>query len=182
VPSRIYYPNEGYCYSDAPDAHPLDGRIVFHNQWDWDPAAQGLRIVEGGALASKFPGSMQGDVWPRWSPDGRYVAFLQVGSERNYAPQFGRWMVMAADGSDRRSLDGALPAGYQARPGAWSPDGQWIVSSVTVNGVTRVYRIPAFGGGAAQPLPIAEGTTPDFVGSVLPANLERVLCPGVTPF
>jgi dipeptidyl aminopeptidase/acylaminoacyl peptidase len=56
------------------------------------------------------------DTNPRWSPDGRWLAFLRTGAEEGQKPQL---HVMPADGGEaQRRTD--LPLGVSAL--AWSPD------------------------------------------------------------
>jgi len=64
---------------------------------------------------------------PRWSPDGRRIAFVRAGM---------LW-IMNADGGGKRRLT-TRPAGGPA----WSPDSRWIAfASTGCNGGQGVYRI-----------------------------------------
>jgi TolB protein len=68
---------------------------------------------------------------PRWSPDGKMIAFLKGG----------RLWVMRADGSGRRQLTTRAAAGP-----SWSPDGRWIAfGSLSCSGGPGVYRIATTG-------------------------------------
>ena len=61
------------------------------------------------------------DTSPRWSPDGRWLAFLRTGTEEGNKPQL---HVMPADGGEaQRRTD--LPLGVSAL--AWSPDSERLV-------------------------------------------------------
>ena len=72
---------------------------------------------------------------PRWSPDGKALAYL-----RN--SQLG---VMRADGTGQRRLTTRTAAGP-----AWSPDGQWLAfASLSCSGGPGVYRISATAAKAA---------------------------------
>jgi Tol biopolymer transport system component len=69
---------------------------------------------------------------PRWSPDGRRLAFLTGGQ---------LW-TMNADGTAQRRLTTRAAAGP-----SWSPDGKWLAfASLSCTGGPGVYRIPATGG------------------------------------
>ncbi|MEU4426941.1 hypothetical protein AB0F81_40490 [Actinoplanes sp. NPDC024001] len=93
-----------------------------------------------------------GHARPRWSPDGRQLAFLKGGQ---------LW-TMKADGSGQRRLSTRAAAGP-----SWSPDGKWIAfGSLSCTGGPGVYRISA-AGGSAQP----EVLFPrDCRGQALPAE------------
>lgn len=66
---------------------------------------------------------------PRWSPDGKSIAYLNGGLV---------W-VMRADGTAQRRLSSRAAAGP-----SWSPDGKWIAfASLSCSGGPGVYRVPA---------------------------------------
>ena len=89
---------------------------------------------------------------PRWSPDGKSIAYLKAG----------RLWAMRADGTGQRRLTTRPAAGP-----SWSPDGRWIAfSSLSCTGGPGVYRISAT---AAKPAP--EVLFPrDCRGEELPAE------------
>src|SRR6056297_248842 len=62
-----------------------------------------------------------GDSSPRWSPDGRWLAFLRKGTEDDAKPQL---HVMPADGGEARRRT-ALPLGVSEL--VWSPDSTRLV-------------------------------------------------------
>jgi dipeptidyl aminopeptidase/acylaminoacyl peptidase len=61
------------------------------------------------------------DFAPRWSPDGRALAFLRSGPEKEH-PQSQLYLLSMAGGEPRKLTD--LPKGASAA--AWSPDGRRI--------------------------------------------------------
>ncbi|HWH00022.1 MAG TPA: hypothetical protein VNV66_12040 [Pilimelia sp.] len=70
-----------------------------------------------------------GHARPRWSPDGRRIAYLRGG----------RLWVMGADGDGKRQL-----TTRRVGAPAWSPDGQWLaVASAGCTGGPSVYRVSA---------------------------------------
>lgn len=104
------------------------------------------RITDGG-----------GHSRPRWSPDGRRLAYLRSGL---------LW-VMNADGTAKRRLTTRPAAGP-----AWSPDGQWLAfASAGCTGGPAVYRISAAAAGA-QPEALfpteCRGETPPAVAAAVP--------------
>src|SRR4051812_11094041 len=71
---------------------------------------------------------------PRWSPDGRQIAFLKGGQ---------LW-TMKADGSAKRRLTTRAASGP-----SWSPDGRFLAfASLSCTGGPGVYRISAPASGA----------------------------------
>jgi Tol biopolymer transport system component len=72
---------------------------------------------------------------PRWSPDGRQIAFLKGG----------RLWTMKADGTAKRRLTTRPASGP-----SWSPDGKFLAfASLSCSGGPGVYRISATAAGAA---------------------------------
>lgn len=78
-----------------------------------------------------------GHARPRWSPDGRRLAYLKGG----------RLWTMRADGTAARRLSTRPAAGP-----SWSPDGKWLAfASLSCTGGPGVFRIAAGGSAAGQP-------------------------------
>jgi eukaryotic-like serine/threonine-protein kinase len=79
---------------------------------------------------------------PRWSPDGRFVAFDSQGEDRVW-----RVYVVDAAGGQPRSV--AAPD-HDAQDPSWSRDGRWIYVTSVRSGRFEVWRVPAAGGESIQ--------------------------------
>ena len=89
-----------------------------------------------GGTAKAITSGMAYDSQPKFSPDGRRIAFV---SDRD--GQLGLWTV-DAQGEDARKIAGAGERGEFASP-SWSPDGQHLVVSKTSFGL-RTYEAWAY--------------------------------------
>jgi Tol biopolymer transport system component len=85
----------------------------------------------GGAPAKPFTSGTHRDSSPRWSPDGRYLAFLstRAGDE----PQL---YLIAVDGGEARQLT-RMPNDVSSP--AWSPDGSRIAFISSVDATERAW-------------------------------------------
>ena len=84
---------------------------------------------------------------PQVSPDGRWVAYVQVSVDLEANKKPGHiWLVPSAGGEPRQLTRGE---GSDSRP-SWSPDGQSIAFISTRGGKSQVWIIPANGGEARQ--------------------------------
>ena len=81
------------------------------------------------------PGGFNGT--PRWSPDGRRIAFD------------GQWgiHVIDVDGGPSRRVASDIPDGVVP---SWSRDGQWIYFASARTGRSEVWKVPAAGGQAVR--------------------------------
>ncbi len=86
------------------------------------------------------PGRWQGS--PRWSPDGRRIAFDSQGEDG----QWDIWTIDAGGGSPRRLT---LDPGDDTMP-SWSRDGRFIYWSSDRTATRNVWRAPANGGAEEQ--------------------------------
>ena len=115
------------------------------NVWRLDLEAKGARPEA--LIASTFR-----DVYPKYSPDGKRIAFY---STRSGSQQI--WVSDAAGGQARQLT--FVKAGSAATP-SWSPDGKTLVVDVTT-GVYQVYTMRAEGGTLK---PLTQGPSTNFGG------------------
>jgi Tol biopolymer transport system component len=63
------------CYDDAPTVNPVTGQIAGHN------VNGGLYLMNADGSGKTFVPNTHGggtpDVWPRWSHDGQWIAFVE---------------------------------------------------------------------------------------------------------
>ncbi len=107
----------------------------------------------GPVLRLPAPASSEGDVCPKWAPDGQSVAFLPEGQ----GPQL--W-IAHLDGTETQVAAGSPPVSVDGFPGQfdWSPDGMALV--VVGDLSTRLWIVPLDG---SQPRLLSRaGPTGDF--------------------
>ncbi len=107
--------------------------------------------IEGGPAENLTEDNPAADGCPRFSPDGRWLAYRaqsQAGFEAD------RWQlyVRPAAGGKARSLTAELDASVDQL--LWTADGSALLFLAEVRGATSVYRVPRDGGG---PKPFATG-------------------------
>ena len=115
--------------------------------------------ADGSRLMQLVPGRGRWQGSPRWSPDGRRVAFEWF-SEEGFADV---WTVEVAGGSPRRVTHGPLSEGTSS----WSPDGRYIYYREDRADGSDIWRVPEVGGtaerltekGGYNPLMLADGRT-----------------------
>jgi TolB protein len=90
-----------------------------------------------GANPTPITGNQSINLSPRWSPDGRMIAY---NSYRNGNPDL---FVLNFDSGRREAL--STHRGLNVTP-AWSPDGQWLAFAMSAGGGTNLYLIPKGGG------------------------------------
>ena len=114
-----------------PQLHPDGDRVAFvvttlSEARDEYLSTIWIVDVDGGE-PRQFTRGPRRDTVPRWSPDGRWLAFV---SEREKKGK-GQLYVMPADGGEPVRLTDLRPG--VASP-AWSPDGQWLAFVSRVGG------------------------------------------------
>src|SRR4051794_8698439 len=107
-----------------------DGRTVAYVQTrlrkEQNDYASNIWLVaaDGRGEPRRFTASNKRDMLPRWSPDGKQLAFV---STRSGKPQL--WLI-PADGGEAAQLTRTK---WGAGEFAWSPDGRWIVFASAVD-------------------------------------------------
>ena len=136
--------------------HRFADDIVFHLTGEKGVAQTRIAYVSGvsrtakeifvmdydGANPVAITGNQSINLSPRWSPDGRMIAYT---SYRNGNPDL---FVLNFDSGRREVL--SAQRGLNATPG-WSPDGQWLAFAMSPGGGTNIFLIPK-GGGTPKPL------------------------------
>jgi hypothetical protein len=106
-----------YRGSDGLIAFVRNGNIYTINPESATPSSTVVRLTHDGR-----------DSGPRWSPNGRRLAYLDKGN---------LW-IMRANGSHKTRITSQAPAYTDARP-TWSPNGRYLAFVKTKNGVGYGY-------------------------------------------
>jgi Tol biopolymer transport system component/tRNA A-37 threonylcarbamoyl transferase component Bud32 len=102
----------------------------------WVAALDGTRAMRLTQPTGRGQGS------PRWSPDGRWIAFDAQAEDGNYDI----YVVDAAGGQPRRLTTHPAFEHFAS----WSRDGKWIYFRSSRSGRSEIWRMPAGGGDAVQ--------------------------------
>ncbi|WP_186442595.1 winged helix-turn-helix domain-containing protein [Lysobacter antibioticus] len=145
----------GDCDSRSPPTFDWtpDGRgLIFGSMWT-SQGTVGMRVLDlasGEWRAVPYdPGVGNLDLWPRFSPDGRWLVFV-----RNN-PQGDFWRLPAEGGTpERLSKLGADVRGWD-----WLPDSRGLLFGRMIDGDTRMFRLD-LDGGQARDLGIESAQAP----------------------
>jgi TolB protein len=113
-----------------------------------------------GANPTAITANQSVNLSPRWSPDGRLLAYTSYQWDGQRGQHNPNLVVLNWD-SGRREVLSARP-GLNISP-AWSPDGQWLALAMSTGGGTNLFLLPR-GGGTPRPLTtgIAISVSPSF--------------------
>ena len=89
---------------------------------------------------------------PRWSPDGRLLAYTSYQWDEQRGQHNPNLVILNWDSGRREVLSARL--GLNISP-AWSPDGQWLAFAMSAGGGTNLFLLPKGGG---TPRPLTTGT------------------------
>src|SRR5688572_3494836 len=96
-------------------------RVAIDARQEGYETALWLAKADGSAPPRRLSGGTR-DSAPRWSPEGRRIAFVRA-AQQDGRPQTPQLYVMTLDGGDARAIT-AMPTG--AASPVWSPDGKTI--------------------------------------------------------
>ena len=105
--------------------------------------------ITGGA-ATRLTSGMAHDAQPRWSPDGKRIAFISDRSGGNNL-----W-VIAADGRDTLQLSKTTDDMFVSPE--WTPDGKYVAVTRSVQGAPKIFLYHVDGGAGVQVIrePVAQ--------------------------
>ncbi len=158
--------------------HPLTTGDHYEHSIDWSPNGEEIAFVSNrepnqdqffnhdlftvrvsDGLLRRLTATENAEYRPRWSPDGGTIAYL--GTRRGLTDlettmEDTHVWLLHADGTERRELGKPVDS-RQGEP-HWSRDGRWIYFTVQDRGSVWLYRLPAAGGGSAEPVVRERGT------------------------
>jgi Tol biopolymer transport system component/DNA-binding winged helix-turn-helix (wHTH) protein len=159
--------------TESPDGHTLAYTTVTEAG-----SALVVRTADGGHTVVAEPA-----YWPRWSPDGRWIAFTTSNPEGGSGEVF----VVRPDGRLRRRLTAETSQIYGL---CWTPDSRWIIYASLLHSLGDLWAIPVDGGVQVQvttgpgqcsaPAVSADGRSLVFAYAVLEAAVYRADAPGAS--
>ena len=149
---------------DCPDVNPAGDTVAFH-----DYTAGLLTVGLDGSGRGPVPGTIAGDVLPRWSPDGEWLSFSHldaVSGKREPAR-------IRPDGTGLGPLLPFSPDAHNYALGTsqpWTPDGAWIlvllVRGDAASETQGIWALASDGSGCMVPVPATQASTADDLGTV----------------
>ncbi len=127
-------------------AHTTTPWPVREEAWRTDHEIRAVEIAPGAAVArstSLTPGNPAADGLPRYSPDGRWLAYR---AQRRAGFEADRWELwrLNLETNERRSLTPAFDSSVESF--TWSPTGQQILLEAETKGTKALWLVSATGG------------------------------------
>ena len=111
--------------TQRPASREPQGKIAFTAEIGSGAEVYVVEAQDGGA--SQLTDQAAVNQWPRWSPDGQYLALVRKPAGSGPITEPGELVVVGADGAERQVISGAAVLEAYAAPFAWSPDATRIV-------------------------------------------------------
>jgi Tol biopolymer transport system component len=147
-----------------PQVSPDGTRVVFESSRLGQDSQLWVANIDGTNAAPLLQGFKGVAGSPRWSPDGRAIAFDGQDDQGQLAVQ----TVSAEGGRPRVLAHGYTPS--------WSHDGRWIYFGTRQSGRSEVWRVSAAGG---DPVRVVEGSGPLESADGRTLYFRRVFASGV---
>jgi hypothetical protein len=147
------------CYDDAPQVSPTGTEFAFHDEF----FGIGLARIDGSGRAF-IPNTVPGDLWPTWSPDGKWISFIRTGNSSQTAANMYK---IRPDGTGLTPLTTLTGKGVSFEGlSPWTADMKHLVVAGSVRGVQSIWVVPTAGGPPQGPVAVSAGAAPYFVGSL----------------
>ena len=138
-----------HCADDWPVLSPTDQRLAFHNL-SINP--QGIYTANSnGTGRDQVPNTTVNDAYPSWSPDGQWIAYLRFWATGPETSRGNYWKIRP-NGSGCTQLTSFTSGGtnYLGAAGAWTPEGDGVITAGYIGGQYGIYRVPADGSGTNE--------------------------------
>jgi len=106
--------------------------------------------------------------WPRWSPDGRWIAFTSSNPEGGRGEIF----VIRPDGGDQRRLSSGPSQVYGL---CWTPDARWLIYGCDIDGTSDLWITTIDKG---EPVQITRGPAVSDSPAVSADGRRLIFCSG----
>ena len=153
------------CFDDAVTTRADDGKLAFHSN-------NGIFTANAnGSGRAAVPNTGVNDLFPFWSKDGQFLAYVHYDGSSPYPYYFDNLYKIKPDGTGKVTLKTLTGTDRFGLSGTWSADGTKIYMPAMIGGVTGIYEVATDGSGTMSLTSfstdlIAPGSNVEFVGGV----------------